>query len=196
MRAFSGIMAFMTQTESASERYRRLAGRFTATVEAVPADTWTNASPCEGWTAEDVLAHVIDSEAGMLAKTGRDVSTGPAPHDDPAGAWAYVRDAVQAALDDPRQAGTEYDGLGGPTTVAATFGSFMSVDLVVHGWDIARAAGIDDVIPADDLAFVRNFTEQMGDIAQTSGAFGPRLSVPDDADVQTQLLALMGRSAI
>jgi hypothetical protein len=41
-----------------------------------------------------------------------------------------------------------------------------------------RPAGIDDAIPAADMAFARAFTEQMGDVAQTPGAFGPRLSVP------------------
>lgn len=182
-------------SEAPADRYRRLAERFTTTVEAVPAAMWNNASPCEGWTAADVLVHVIDSEAGLLTKTGRDVSSGPVVQADPAGAWAHARDAAQAALDDPECAGFEYEGFGARTTVGATFGSFMSVDLVVHRWDIAHAAGIDDSIPVEDMAFVRAFTEHMGDVAQTSGAFGPRLSVPDDADEQTKFLALLGRSA-
>lgn len=183
------------QSESPADRYRRLAERFTATVEAVPTDAWNNDCPCEGWTAAEVLAHVIDSEAGLLKKTGQDVSSGPVAQADPAGAWVYVRDAAQAALDDPERAGIEYEGFAGRTTVGATFGSFMSVDLVVHGWDIAHAVGIDESIPSEDMAFVRAFTEQMGDVAQASGAFGPRLSVADDADEQTKLLALLGRSA-
>jgi uncharacterized protein (TIGR03086 family) len=183
------------QHESPADRYRRLAERFTATVEAVPADAWNNASPCEGWTAADVLAHVIDSEAGLLKKTGQDVSSGPAAQSDPADAWIHVRDAAQATLDDPERAGIEYEAFGARTTVGATFGSFISVDLVVHRWDIAHAAGIDDAIPAEDMAFVRAFTEQMGDMAQTSGAFGPPISLPDGADEQTRFLALLGRSA-
>lgn len=172
-----------------------MAERFTTTVEAVPAGAWNNASPCEGWTAADVLAHVVDSEAGLLKKTGRDMSSGPAVRADQSGAWAHARDAAQAALDDPKCAGVEYEGFGARTTVGATFGSFMSVDLVVHRWDIAHAAGIDNSIPVEDMAFVRAFTEHMGDVAQTSGAFGPRLSVPEDADEQTRFLALLGRPA-
>jgi uncharacterized protein (TIGR03086 family) len=181
------------QSEPPADRYRRLAERFTATVEAVPADAWNNASPCEGWTAADVLAHVIDSEAGLLEKTGQNVFTGPAAH--PADAWIHVRDIVQATLDDPERAGIEYEAFGARTTVGATFGSFISVDLVVHRWDIAHAAAIDDSIPTEDMAFVRAFTEQMGDMAQTSGAFSPPISLPDGADEQTKFLALLGRSA-
>lgn len=191
----SEILALMMapQHESAADRYRRLAERFTTIVEAVPADAWNNASPCQGWTAADVLAHVIDSEAGLLKKTGEDVSSRAGTRDDQVAAWMSVRGAVQAALDDPQLAGIEYESFGMPTTIAATFGSFMSVDLVVHGWDIAHAAGIDDAIATEDMGFVRAFTEQMGDMAQTSGAFGPRLSVPKDADEQTKFLALIGR---
>lgn len=184
-----------SESEPVADRYRRLAARFTTTVEAVPAEAWNNASPCEGWTAADVLGHVIDSEAGLLKKTGQEVPSRPVTQDHRAGAWVSVREAVQAVLDDPRQAGTEYEGLSGATTVTATFGSFMSVDLIVHRWDIAHAAAIDDVIPSEDMAFAAAFTEQMGDFAQTSGAFGPRLSVPSDADGQAKFLALLGRSA-
>lgn len=181
------------QNEPPADRYRRLADQFTATVEAVPTGAWDDPSPCEGWTALDVLTHVIDSEAGLLQKAGQDVSAGPTAHNDPMGAWTYVRDAAQAVLDDPTRAGTEYEAFGTRTTVAATFGSFMSVDLIVHRWDIAHAAGIDDSIPTEDMAFVRAFTEQMGDLARSSGAFGPPLSVSDDADEQTKFLALLGR---
>ncbi len=130
-----------------------------------------------------------------LQKTGQDVPVGPTVRNDPAGAWAPVRDAVQAVLDDAERANTVYEAFGSRTTVAATFGSFMSVDLIVHRWDIAHAAGIDDAIPAEDMGFAWAFTEQMGDLARTSGAFGPPLRVPDDADDQTKFLALLGRSA-
>ncbi|RMB62159.1 TIGR03086 family protein [Tessaracoccus antarcticus] len=182
-------------SEAPTDRYRRLAERFTTTVEAVPTGAWNNASPCEGWTAADVLAHVIESEAGLLKKTGRVVSAGSMDPADPLGSWVHARDAAQAALEVPSCSGFEYEAFGVRTTVGATFGSFISVDLVVHRWDIAHAAGIEETIAVEDMAFVRAFTENMGDIAQTSGAFGPRLSVPEDADEQTKFLALLGRSA-
>jgi len=42
-----------------SERYRTLADEMTRRVAAVPADRWDDPSPCEGWSARDVLGHVI-----------------------------------------------------------------------------------------------------------------------------------------
>ena len=181
--------------ERPADRYRRLSTTFAGTVGAVPPEAWGNASPCAGWTATDVLRHVIDSELGLLRRTGLDVPDGPAVDGEPVAAWALTRDVVQAVLDDPARAGTEYEAFGRATTVAATFSTFMAVDLVVHRWDIAQAAGVDTAIPAADVAFARTFTERMGDLARTSGAFGPALPVPDGADEQTSLLALLGRRA-
>lgn len=185
-----------TPEEHPADRYRRLASTFTATVQAVPEGSWGNASPCEGWTAADVLRHVVDSERGLLERrTGIGVPEGPSVDRDPVGAWTHTRDVVQSVLDDPAQAGTEYEAFGRTTTVGATFSTFMSIDLVVHRWDIARAAGVDEAIPSEDLTFARAFAEQMGDLARTSGAFGPALPEPAGADDQTRLLALLGRSA-
>src|SRR5699024_257252 len=48
--------------------WRRSAAPFTAEVEAV-AD-WDAPSPCEGWSARDVLAHVIDTEQEFLTRVG------------------------------------------------------------------------------------------------------------------------------
>ena len=44
--------------------YDDAADRFTATVSAT--DDWTAASPCEGWSAADVVDHVVD---GQLVST-------------------------------------------------------------------------------------------------------------------------------
>ena len=38
-----------------AERYARVTTRFTDRVRAVPAGAWDNPSPCEGWTARDVV---------------------------------------------------------------------------------------------------------------------------------------------
>ncbi|MFB6980597.1 maleylpyruvate isomerase N-terminal domain-containing protein [Streptomyces scopuliridis] len=38
-----------------------------ARIRATPATRWDAASPCEGWTARDVVAHVINGHRGILA---------------------------------------------------------------------------------------------------------------------------------
>ena len=186
----------MQTAEASADRFRRLAVTFSATVDAVPTGAWDSPSPCEEWSARDIVRHMVDSYASVLGRAGLEIPAGPSVDDDPAAAWAHGRDAVQAILDDPDLAATEYDAFGGRAKVGETFGSFMCVDLVVHRWDLASAAGLDATIPADDVAFARAFSERMGDMVRTSGAFGPEVAVPDDADEQTRLLAFLGRSSV
>ena len=42
------------------ERFERITGQFTERVRAVPPGGWENSSPCEGWTARDVVRHLTD----------------------------------------------------------------------------------------------------------------------------------------
>lgn len=179
--------------DSVADRYRRLADRFTTVVDAVPDASWDASSPCEGWTAREVLDHVAQSEHGFLARF--DLAP-PIDQDDPLDRWTAVRDAMQAALDDPDTAATAYDGMFGPTTFAETVDQFMCADLVVHSWDIARAAGLTEheVLPADEVAQLDSRLRGMGDALRGPGAFGPEVRVPDDASAQDRLLGFLGRT--
>ncbi|WZU30628.1 hypothetical protein Rruber_00073 [Rhodococcus ruber] len=185
----------MTETLSPARHYRELAAKFTARVEAVPADRWDSPSPCAGWSARDVLRHVVDTQRQIVTVVGLELPAGPSPDTDPAGAWAATRDGMQAILDDPRRAGLEYDGHFGRTTLAATVARFYNFDLVVHAWDLARAAGLDDTVDDEDLDFVEATAQALGDSIRMEGVCGPAVEVPADADRQTRVLAHLGRRA-
>ena len=175
-----------------ADRYRRLADRYTSVVDAVPGDAWDAPSPCEGWTGRQVLEHVAESQHGFLARFDLAPDIDGA---DPTARWAAVRDAMLAALDDPATAGTEYDGMFGRTTFAGTVDGFMSADLVVHAWDIARAAGLDDheAMPPEEVERLDAQLRGMGDAIRSPGAFGPEVPVPDDAPHQHRFLGYIGR---
>lgn len=182
-------------TELPAERYRRLAATLTDRVEAVPDSRWENQSPCRDWTVRDVLRHVIDSETDFLNRADLRISPGPTVDDNPAAAWRHVRNAIQSILDDPQTAHREYESGIGKSTVESALSTFYAVDLVVHGWDIANGAGIDDAIPAEDIEFVHDFVKDKGDMLRSPGGFGPEAQVPADSDDQTRLLAFLGRTS-
>lgn len=176
-----------------ADRHRRLAARFTARVEAVPPDRWESPSPCEGWTARDVVAHVAGNAAMFLGLIGRDPPAGPPAERDPLGAWVTGRDATQAALEDPAVATTEYDGLRGRMTFEQGIDQFACFDLVVHAWDLARATGQDDRLDPEEVSRVFAAARSMGDALRGPGAFGPAVEPPPGADEQAQFLAFLGR---
>lgn len=111
-----------------SARYAEANAPLTAVLDAVPADAWTRPSPCEGWTARDVVRHLIETQRDFL--TGRGFDIGPATgadsaddtgvDTDPAAAWRAHSSAVAALLDRPEVPDAGYDGYFGPTTVGAT----------------------------------------------------------------------------
>ncbi len=176
-----------------ADHYRRLASNFSGTVDAVPPDRWDDPSPCEGWSARDVVQHVVDTEIGMLERVG--LAPDPAPSGDQSARWSAIRDLVQDSLDDPARAQIEYDGFFGRTTFEKTIDSFGCFDLLVHRWDLARATGqtSHEAMPTDEVARALEMGRSLGDNIRQPGVCGPAVEIADDADEQTRLLAFLGR---
>ena len=176
-----------------SERYDRLATALADKIAAVPADAWENPSPCEGWTARDVVRHVVSTQGMFLGFIGRELGDIPPVDDDPLAAWNAARAIVLHDLEDPKLASAEFDGFTGRSTFEGGVDRFLSFDLVVHGWDLSRAAGLDERIDPDDVARVRRAAAEFGEAMRGPQAFGPERPAPAGADPQTQLLAFLGR---
>jgi len=187
-----------------ADRYRRHADAFEAKVAAVRPDQWSNRSPCRAWDARGVVGHIVDMHGFMLRPVGRGLSPAPSVAEDPLAALRAARADVEAVLDDPALVDTECDTPGGHMTVGGQIDRVISDDLVLHGWDLARATGQDDTMDPDDVdrmwsatsAVPAEVMEQM----RTPGAFGPgvevfgpEVKVPESARPQDRLLGLIGR---
>jgi uncharacterized protein (TIGR03086 family) len=178
-----------------AERYRWIAAGFTERVAAVPPDAWDAPAPSEGWVARDVVRHLVEWLPAFFV--GRwDVDAVPIPpvDDDPAGAWAALDATLRQALADPAVADAERDTPMGPQTFAATLDMIGTTDVFLHTWDLARATGGDERLDPDEVHRLYEGMLPMDEILRTSGHYGPRVPVPDDADEQTKLLAFIGRT--
>ena len=178
-----------------ADRYARLADGFAATIAAVPEGRWSATSPCEGWTARDVVQHVCDTQALFLGLVGEAPGDGPAVATDPLGAWRAAAAPVQAVLADPVRATTTYDGVFGPTTFESAIDRFANFDLVVHRWDLARATGGDEAIPEADAQRVLDGVGAFGPALYGPGVCADPVEVGPDADLTTRMLAVVGRRA-
>jgi uncharacterized protein (TIGR03086 family) len=165
-----------------------------AVVDAVPAGGWDAATPCEGWSARDVVAHLVDTQREFL--TGRGLDLGPAPDvaADPAGALRAHAGRVLAAIGDPAVADAPYDGFFGPTTLGETLEQFYVWDLVVHRFDLATATGQDAALTGAELDRIESGAASWGDALYTEGICR-KLEAPAGADRRTRVLALLGRRA-
>jgi uncharacterized protein (TIGR03086 family) len=185
------------QTMSTAERYRRLSQRFTDIVASVPSDRFGSPSPCEGWSVSDIIGHVVTTELDILER----MSFGPDSKPDvvdPLTAWPIVRARMQTVLENHDQAAFAYDGYFGPTTFSETIDTFYCADLTVHGWDIARAAGLTDWEPVeqseiDTVMAAFGPDSALAPALRQPGLFGEPTTVADNADATTRLMAWLGR---
>ncbi len=180
-------------TESIADRYRRLSGAFGQTVAAVPADGWDRRTPCEDWSARDLLGHVVQTQGMFLGFVGEELPEGPSVEQDPVGAWSHASGAVQRRLDDPEGASATFQGFSGESTFEEATDRFLCADLVVHRWDLARSQGQDVTLDAEDMARIHEGMAPLADQMRGPGAFGPEVQVAPDADQQTKFLAFLGR---
>ncbi|MBO0923831.1 TIGR03086 family protein [Cellulomonas sp. zg-ZUI199] len=178
--------------ETTSPTFLTLVQPFTGVVDRLPADAWDAPSPCEGWTARDVLRHVVGSQRDFLAGHGVDLPDVDLDAD-PARGWPAHAAALQDALADPAVVGREYDGWAGRTTVGATLQGFHALDLVVHRWDVATAAGLDERLNDDELTFVEERADALGEALYSDGVCRAGVEPSADADRQARVLARLGR---
>lgn len=168
------------------------ADTFTDLVDT-PDPDWGAASPCAGWTAADVVDHVVDTQRDFLQQRGADL--GPAPTGGPAERWHDHLAQVRRVLADEAFATSEYDGFFGRTTVADSMARFYGFDLLVHGWDLARALGRETAWDDAEMDRIDDALDGFGDNLYLEGICAPALDVPDDAPREVRLLARMGRAA-
>lgn len=177
-----------------SERYRKVAAAFTERVRAVPQAAWDNPAPCEGWVARDVVRHLVEWMPGLfLGRAGMEVPDGPSADEDPESAWVVASGAIQAALDNPALATREFESQAGRHTVERAVDMLGTPDVLVHTWDLARATGLDETLDPEEVHRLFVGLEPYDELLRTSGHYGPRIAVPDDADEQTKLIAFTGR---
>ena len=178
-----------------ADQHRRIAGDFTATATGTDPETWDRPAPPEGWVARDVVRHLTEWFPAFLeGATGITLPAGPSVDDDPVGAWRTQVDAVQALLDDPATAEREYDFPHmGTMRLADVIDRIYTADVFMHRWDLARAIGQDETLDPDKCAELLEGLLPMDEALRQSGHYGPRVEVSDDADVQTKLLAFIGR---
>jgi len=176
-----------------ADRIRQLSDAFEAKVAAVPPERWSSPSPCDGWDARDVVRHVVDVHGMMLRPADRELSAAPSVDEHPLGAFRAARADVEAVLDDPELAGAQYDGAFGRTRVEATIDTFLGFDLVVHGWDLARAAALDDTMDPAEVTRAEEQAKALGENLRRPGVCGPEVPAPPGADAQERLLCYLGR---
>ncbi len=173
-----------------AERHRAVSAGFADVVRQVR--DWDAPAPVAGWTARDVVDHLVTWFPGFLAGGGVPLPSGPS---ETCAAWAHQTAAVQGLLDDPAVAGSSF---ALPPHIPAqplaqAIDAFYVSDVFMHTWDLARAGGLDVELDPDTCEQLLSGMVGMEQVLRGSGQYGPAVPVADDADAQTRLIAFIGR---
>ncbi|OLF15089.1 TIGR03086 family metal-binding protein [Actinophytocola xanthii] len=172
---------------------------FDRAVHKVGISDWDSPSPCTDWTVKDLVNHVVGEQlwvpellAGKTMAEVGDKFDGDILNDDPIGTWEAAAAAARAAWVEPGALDRTVR-LSFGDTAAREYCWQMTVDLAVHGWDLARALGSDPGIGDELATALLGFVEPQAQAWQGSGMFADPVPVADDADPQTRLVAMLGR---
>jgi uncharacterized protein (TIGR03086 family) len=175
------------------ERYRVVSSGFSAAVRAVAPDQWGAQSPCEQWTARDLLAHVVENHRGVIASVRSGESELLGADEDPKQAWENVCRAIDEITGDPEARATEMDGPTGKMPAGQIIGQFVTMDVLVHTWDLARTIGADERLDEDSARQAYEALKPMDPMIRLPKVFGPKLEPPVGADPQTEFLYFLDR---
>ncbi len=169
---------------------------------AVTDDDLDRPTPCPEYAVRDLVAHLLglslafrDAGAKAGAST-QDSAPGPAPLED---AWRALLPERLTALVAAWRSPDAWEGTtraGGVDMPAAILGKVAVNELVIHGWDLARATGQeftgDPASVEAALDFVSATVEPSGAAAR-QGIFGPIVEIEPTAPQLDRLLGLSGR---
>lgn len=180
------------------------ADRITKLLAHVGDDQLDAPTPCPDYRVGDLIEHI----GGLAPAFANAASKGGGPMAELSGSGdstrlaADWRDQIPAALSrlaaswrDPSawNGMTRVGGIDLPGEIA---GAVALDELVLHGWDLARAIGRDYDAGDDEIEACIGFvapTAEPGQEAMRQGIFGPVVDVPADAPRLHQLLGLAGR---
>ncbi len=174
---------------------------WTATKVAGARDHLDAATPCDEWTVRRLIDHLLAAQQMFAAgPTGGTIAPpdGPPPElvgDHPASQYEQARKATIHAYSQPGVLAGTVKGSGGEVPALQVVG-IAFCDQLIHGWDLARATGQDDTMPADLAAVARQLLDgRISDDSRGPGKnFKAAITVPESASDQDKLLAYCGRT--
>jgi uncharacterized protein (TIGR03086 family) len=168
-------------------------------VGQIGAKDWGAPTPCTEWTVHDLLNHLVAEQlwvpellAGATTADVGDRYDGDVLGGDPVGRWRVAAGAAREALLRPGVLDQEVH-LSRGLTPAAEYSWELTLDLAVHGWDLAQGIGaVSPVDPQLAETLLAIFDDQVQQW-RNWGTFGTPVTVGPDADPSAKLVALLGR---
>ena len=188
----------MTQqaTPNPVELFEKATSGINKIISGIKQDQIGAQTPCSEWKVKDLIEHLIGGASHLNASMGGGSSDSPSSESDVAKLAANFTSVVSEVLQKASDPAALEAQVGTPAgeMSAGQFIGILSLDNLVHTWDLAKATGQGTALdPALTEACYGMFVPGLIDMARPHGAFGPAVSVPDNASTQDKLLGYTGR---
>ncbi|MGW1840590.1 TIGR03086 family metal-binding protein [Streptomyces sp. NPDC002067] len=158
-------------------------------------------TPCTEYAVRNLLGHLVGLTSAFRDAAAKE--TGPATATPPGSVLPDIapgwRDELAANLDALAAAWHRPDAwegetqAGGLTLPAALAGRVALNELILHGWDLARATGQPYAPDTASLGVSYALLAPAAEDPERGGMFGPAVPVPDDTPLLDRVVALSGR---
>ena len=156
-------------------------------------------TPCTDWDVRTLLNHLIlwTSYSAERRAHGESVAEELMSKDftaDPGFVQDYQAQLAKAvqAWSDPNAWAGDRSVMGSPTP-AADIAAMLIMEMVLHGWDIARATGQDYACGEDLAAAVLETVQNQAEMFRQYQGFAAVVPVPEGATTFDRALSLSGR---
>lgn len=180
----------MTLPDDPAARHALVASELSRLARGTP--DWNAPAPVDGWSARDVVDHLVTWLPGFLAAGGVDLTPEPTTGTDPLAAWQHHADAVQALLTDRGDEEFTHPFVG-TLPLARAVDRFYVSDVFMHSWDLARASDQEARLDEEFAGELLVGMTQMEDVLRSSGQYGAPVPVAADAPVVDRLMGFIGR---
>jgi len=160
-----------------------------AVVHGIREDRMTAPTPCREFTVGDLIDHLLHW-GPPLARASRHSDGVPQPGGNP---LERQIEMLVAAWSVPAAWQGTTSITGTEEFPARMIGMMAVTELVVHGWDLARATGQPASWDPELLALLHDEVAKTAQLGREMGAFGAEVPVPRTAPVLDRLLGLTGR---
>ena len=162
---------------------------FRAVLRQLTADDLSRPTPCREYTVGEVGQHVVRSMVLLASVAGEQIETpagGPLERD--------VAATAEAALAAWERRGLDGSVAVGRSTVQARLAvQIIPLELLVHGWDIARATGREIDVPLQVAGYVLDHARLLITEDKRGRSFATEVPAGPRATALQRLIAFTGR---
>ncbi|MFC4123305.1 TIGR03086 family metal-binding protein [Nocardia rhizosphaerae] len=186
---------------SDTERVALAAEPLSSLLHTLSPDRLGEPTPCADFDVRALLNHLLFWGPSLIGAARKEAVAPPAAAESDvdltAGDWAAALVAQLGELAEAWRDPAAWQGvtrMGGPTELPAPLvGGMVVGELVVHGWDLARAVGATVRWEPELLDRVLDETAATAAQGRAMGIYGPEVPVSSDAPPIDRVLGLTGR---